>query len=203
MQQTKPISYQEVSALMDEAVAGPDTSLAFDRLLAAEDAQATWHRYHLIGDVIRSESLAPSGADLGFAQRVMDSLASDPSLKTQKAQSAVESQLPEPQKLISANASKFQIRAVAGAFGVCVLAFILFALFQDKQDTAAGAQSLATEQPQVKAPVEVALEEERPVMTRDPELDALLSAHQEMGGHSALQTPAGFLRNATFDRSKR
>jgi sigma-E factor negative regulatory protein RseA len=37
-------------------------------------------------------------------------------------------------------------------------------------------------------------------MLRDPELDALLSAHRAMGGNSALQLPSGFLRNATFER---
>lgn len=41
------------------------------------------------------------------------------------------------------------------------------------------------------------------VMLRNPELDALLLAHQQMGGHSALQMPSGFLRNATFERAGR
>jgi sigma-E factor negative regulatory protein RseA len=35
-------------------------------------------------------------------------------------------------------------------------------------------------------------------MIRDPQLDALLAAHKQFGGASALQTPAGCLRNATF-----
>lgn len=39
------------------------------------------------------------------------------------------------------------------------------------------------------------------VVLRDPELDALLEAHQEVGGHSALQMPAGFIRNATLEWS--
>jgi sigma-E factor negative regulatory protein RseA len=41
------------------------------------------------------------------------------------------------------------------------------------------------------------------VMLRDPQLDALMAAHQQLGGHSALQMPSGFLRNATFERSSR
>ncbi|MEY3123908.1 MAG: hypothetical protein RLZZ573_428, partial [Pseudomonadota bacterium] len=41
------------------------------------------------------------------------------------------------------------------------------------------------------------------VMIRDPRLDALMAAHRELGGHSALQMPAGFLRNATYDGSGR
>jgi sigma-E factor negative regulatory protein RseA len=37
-------------------------------------------------------------------------------------------------------------------------------------------------------------------MIRDPRLDEMLAAHRQLGGGaSALQTPAGFLRNATFE----
>lgn len=38
-----------------------------------------------------------------------------------------------------------------------------------------------------------------PSMIRDPRLDELLAAHEQSGGVSALQMPAGFLRNATFE----
>ena len=37
------------------------------------------------------------------------------------------------------------------------------------------------------------------VMIRDAHLDALLAAHKQFGGTSALQAPSGFLRNATFE----
>jgi sigma-E factor negative regulatory protein RseA len=40
-------------------------------------------------------------------------------------------------------------------------------------------------------------------MIRDPRLDALLAAHRQFGGTSALQMPSGFLRNATFEESSR
>ena len=40
-------------------------------------------------------------------------------------------------------------------------------------------------------------------MVRDPQLDALLAAHQQLGGVSGLQMPSGFLRNATFERPTR
>jgi len=36
-------------------------------------------------------------------------------------------------------------------------------------------------------------------MLRDAQLDALLAAHRQLGGGSALQMSSGFLRNATFD----
>jgi sigma-E factor negative regulatory protein RseA len=42
-----------------------------------------------------------------------------------------------------------------------------------------------------------------PVMIRDPQLDALMAAHRQFGGTSALQMPTGFLRNATFEAGAR
>ncbi len=41
------------------------------------------------------------------------------------------------------------------------------------------------------------------IMIRDPHLDALLAAHKQFGGTSALQMPAGFIRNATFEGAGR
>jgi len=49
----------------------------------------------------------------------------------------------------------------------------------------------------------VASQQDAAVMLRDPRLDALLAAHRQHGGVTALQMPAGFLRNATFDEGAR
>jgi sigma-E factor negative regulatory protein RseA len=49
----------------------------------------------------------------------------------------------------------------------------------------------------------LAMTAEAPVMIRDPQLDALLAAHRQFGGTSALQMPAGFLRRATFEEGPR
>ena len=46
-------------------------------------------------------------------------------------------------------------------------------------------------------------EDTRQVMIRDPRLDELLAAHRQTGGTTALQMPAGFLRNATFEAPAR
>lgn len=65
--------------------------------------------------------------------------------------------------------------------------------------TADGASQLA----QVAVPVQPAAAGATPAMIRDPRLDQLLAAHQQFGGTSALQMPAGFVRNATFERPAR
>jgi sigma-E factor negative regulatory protein RseA len=40
-------------------------------------------------------------------------------------------------------------------------------------------------------------------MMRDARLDELMAAHRQVGGNSALQVPAGFLRNATYEGAAR
>ena len=41
------------------------------------------------------------------------------------------------------------------------------------------------------------------IIIRDPQLDAMLAAHRQMGGATAFQMPSGFMRNATFNENKR
>jgi sigma-E factor negative regulatory protein RseA len=59
----------------------------------------------------------------------------------------------------------------------------------------AGAQEVAGQGGMVQGATAT---ETAPVMIRDPRLDELLAAHKQFSGASALQQPAGFLRNATF-----
>ena len=53
-------------------------------------------------------------------------------------------------------------------------------------------------------PVVVAQAPVQPVLSggvlRDPQLDALLQSHRQWGGGSALQFPAGYVRNVALDR---
>ena len=49
----------------------------------------------------------------------------------------------------------------------------------------------------------LAMASEPQVMIRDPQLDALLAAHRQLGGASAIHMPAVFLRNTTFEEGPR
>ena len=189
---TKPLTNADVSTLMDGHLDAGDAPAAIAGLVASEDAQSTWHRYHLIGDIIRSDQLAPSPAELEFAQRVMDTLDKQYPVVSEPAGSPLVTQLVISKQVPGANSAQFRTKAAAGALGACLIALLIVGFWQ-VEDKSATPQTVAVQSPG---------EEDRPVMNRDPELDALLSAHEQMGGHSALQTPSGFLRNATFDRSK-
>lgn len=194
---TKHLSNEDVSALMDGAMTGIDASELLAAVVRSDEALANWHHYHLIGDIIRSEDLAPSASELNFADRVMDAI-SVQSADLQPLGVGAVASAGHP----SANTGRWRV-ALAGTVGIGVLALLLAEPLGPRFFGNTVQPVTAHARPDVVAPaVSLALEEERPVMARDPELDALLSAHQQMGGHSALQTPLGFLRNATFDRSR-
>lgn len=53
------------------------------------------------------------------------------------------------------------------------------------------------------APVAVLVSTPHGQVLRDPRLEALMRAHRQASGASALQVPAGFLRSATFDATQR
>lgn len=118
----------------------------------------------------------------------------------------------------SANESGFRWKLVAGFASVAAVAAIGWSAatgLYDQSGRSDGAQLASTSQ---TLPVTSAVIASLPatttqtvniagsgplVMIRDPHLDALLAAHKQFGGTSALQMPTGFLRNATFEGAAR
>lgn len=194
----------EVLSAFVDGYLGPDQSAeVVQRLVGDPDGRDTWHTYHVIGDVLRDRSLAPTAKELEFAQRLHEKIAAQsPLMPLGRAQEAQSAEVAHGHRLQSANQDRFNWKMVAGlaALGLGVLmAFGVRENGQILQSERMAAQDAVTNP---GTSVAVASGEEG-VMLRNPELDALLTAHQQMGGHSALQMPSGFLRNATFDRSGR
>jgi len=208
MTHIKPLNDEDISALVDNAVAGGRAHDTLSAVLHSDAAKATWHRYHLIGDILRSDNLAPTTSELNFAERVMAALPAQPPVLVQPLLGEEIAAVQVSSERRSANGREFWLKALTGTLCLAVLGMLVIALPQANAPHTTAQRSvqpgaIVASVPATKAPaVDVALEDERPIMTRDPELDALLSAHQQMGGHSALQAPAGFLRNATFERSR-
>jgi len=102
--------------------------------------------------------------------------------------------LSEPE-ITAANDPNFRWKLVAGFASLTAVAAVAW--------TAATTLGMKPEQPQMAAitgaPGTVLAAGERGTMLRDARLDELLAAHRQLGAASALQTPAGFLRNATFE----
>jgi len=185
-----------ISALADGQLHGGDFARGVEAIAADPQARQTWLAYHLIGDVLRSAELAHGSAQ--FAQRLQHRLAQEPSFAIDSIASGAHqsstSGLLEPQKP-AANDPSFRWKMVAGFASLAAVAAIAW--------TAAATFGVKPEQPQLASvqgvPGTVLAAGERGTMLRDARLDELLAAHRQLGAASALQTPAGFLRNATFE----
>ena len=100
-------------------------------------------------------------------------------------------------KNFSANDSTFRWKLLAGVASIAAVLAVSWTVLSNLGQTGAAPQLAQSTSSTV--PVVAQTTTESPVMIRDPHLDALLAAHKQFGGTSALQMPAGFLRNATFE----
>lgn len=197
-----PAAGELVSALLDGQLRSdewPEALAACDEDPACLDR---WHDYHLIGDLLRSPASAagdlPAVRDQDFLQRWQARLA----LEAAPA-AALPVQLMQPMhpvkalteaaiKGAAANDSRFSWRRAAAVVGLVATGSLAWQLWSGAGD-AGPALAQSQSQPAVLVATPQGL------MARDADLDALLAAHREWGGASALQIPSGFLRNATFD----
>jgi sigma-E factor negative regulatory protein RseA len=197
---------EHMSALADGQLRGRDFAQALD--LAAEDdeALACWHTYHLIGDVLRSPDLACPRDAGAFLVKLRGQLAQEASRpRPAKAVAAtgavaVEQLVAEADaasRTEAANARSWKL--VAGLASFAAVAAIGWNM-AGPSATGGAAPALAGA-PGVAA--QLAEAGAGQAVIRDPRLDELLAAHKQAGGSSALQMPAGFLRNATYEASSR
>lgn len=191
-----------VSALADGELHGEAFARAMDALATDARARESWHVYHLVGDVLRSAELASPSGGIDFVARFRARLQDDP-----MAVPAVPAGLPvhddsgdAPIRVaagsVPANAPGFGWPLLAGVASLTAVAAIAWNVLGGSTGAPAAAE-LAQAAPQ--PPRQIQADASRPVMIRDARLDELLAAHRQAGGASALQMPAGFLRNATFE----
>lgn len=202
-----PTMREQLSALADGGIGEAEWRETFAYAQTAEGQEA-WAVYHLIGDVLRSPELArPGNAEL--ADRVMAQLA-------REERPAAEVALPYAVPLApaaqaqgeAANAAVFRWKMVAGLASLAAVGVLGWSGLSGGLP-AGGETRLAAAPSRLEAPATTTLVSatdpagEPQVMLRDPRLDELLAAHRQYGGASALQMPAGFLRNATFETPQR
>lgn len=182
-----------VSALVDGELQEAEFVQAMDALRSEPQARACWRDYHLVGEVLRHGSVAAIGAgDEAFVARLRARLG------TARPSSGLHADPVPGVTRTSANDGVWRWKLVAGLCSLMAVAVLGWQLVVLQPD--APTPQLATVAP---APAVTAVTAEAPVMIRDPRLDQLIAAHQQQGGTSALQMPAGFLRNATFERPAR
>lgn len=189
-----------VSALVDGELAPSE----FDELLARSGGGTDWHgdwqTFHLIGDVLRRNepvlSKRSHNADFlaGLGARLREE--SRPVQPTS-----------EPAVLVrgpAANDSVFRWKLVAGLASLAAVAAVGWSLVGSGAVQPAAGPQIAGVSPApvvAEAPQAVVVQTPQGQMVRDARLERLLSEHRQYGGMSALQMPAGFLRNATYDEA--
>ena len=202
---------ETISALADGQLRGDEFARAVEVALADVDAQATWHAYHLVGDVLRAGERAACAVDSGFVTRLQNRLRQEPGrpgpvladppvaidLRAENARST-RAGASFDSKTSAANESGLGWKLVAGFASLVAVAAIGWNALGGLNG-ATGQPVLALQAPAAAQGAMTLAGGEPPVMIRDPRLDELLAAHKQFGGTSALQMPAGFLRNATFE----
>jgi sigma-E factor negative regulatory protein RseA len=203
--------HEQVSALADGHLRDDEFAQVIDKVCSSDELRATWHAYHVVGDVLRSGVHSACSDSSQFLSRLQQRLAAEPSAPVLAPEAA---SMPVLRRAEAANEPVFRWKLVAGAASLAAAAAIGWnwvggvgpqpsaQLAQQQQQQGSGSVLAATaSSPQatsVLTPMRVVVGNgNSQVMLRDPRLDQLLEAHQQAGG--ASQMPSGFLRNATFD----
>jgi sigma-E factor negative regulatory protein RseA len=201
---------QSLSALVD----GELDAASVQRMCAAwrEDAsvRSTWHAYHLIGDVLRSEDLASAGRhDEAFLAGLRARLAQEPVVLAPAPRA-----VPEPKQAPAALRRRMWTAPVAVAAGfVAVAGVLVVTRVAAPGGDGQGASTLVALQPAGAAqqartvpasstslpdtPIEVATALGPDLkLIRDVRLDRYLAAHKQFDRGAAVSVPGVMLRNA-------
>jgi sigma-E factor negative regulatory protein RseA len=175
-----------LSALADgQADAAEPACRAFGQ---SDDAKATWHRYQLIGDVLRSADLVPSGVgaaehDAAFLSRLRQRLAAEPAVLAPKPLEPVAVPVADDSRRSVALAARGHPRwlvPMAAAAGVAVVAGLV--VLGGVGRTGPASPVLATADPAGGT------------LLRSAELDEYLRAHRLQRGAVVPMLPGGGLQ---------
>ena len=204
---------EQLSAMADGELGGAQAQALVNASRSDAQLLETWASYHAIGDALRAHA---SDAHVTTRRAKSETRIASAAQRSLELAVAVPSVVPQTTALqAAANDSVWRWKLVAGVAALAAVGSVLWSVV-GQQGGPAGAQLAqrgSTAPAIVAAAQEVAVQggtvqtatnlaatnlEMAPVMIRDPRLDELLAAHKQFGGASALQQPAGFLRNATF-----
>lgn len=204
------------SALMDGAISDQDWDAMWRSARHPSAAYENWNAYQVVRDALRggaplAAATPPATFLASFQARLHQEVAAAPQQDMSERPSGVSSPVDGVRKS-AANASIFRWKMLAMAASVsAVMAVSWGVLGTATGDRAAQAASELAKATPLAAPAEAVVAEPNSANTsvivqtgqgpliRDARLEALLAEHRQYGGMSALQKPAGFLRNATYD----
>lgn len=187
-----------MSAFIDNEMSPSELHALLEDYAGDADARADWQAYHLIGDVLRGSSIPvlPARPAPDFVAGVCERL------RTERVDLAPSLTPTVHVRAPAANDSVFRWKLVAGVASLAAVVAVSWTLIGGAGAPANGAGSQlalvsgSPAQPQANA---VVVQTAQGQVLRDARLEELLAEHRQYGGMSALQMPAGFLRNATYD----
>jgi sigma-E factor negative regulatory protein RseA len=204
---------QRISSFIDgEADAAAAQSLA-SAWRDDPDLRRTWHSYHLIGDVLRSDELAIAPPrDEQFLQRLRERMAAEPVVLAPAARSSSllpqQDEVPAPARAAAGFAAARSRRRrwqapAAMAAGVVAVAGV--AVMMRGGDPAAGsapavlAGGASSPITVVAAPAPQAVAVATPVVNRgiirDARVESYFQAHRQFSLGGSMGIPAGYMRN--------
>ena len=215
-----PVAHETLSALIDGEVDVGVVTSACAAWRESAATRSTWHAFHLIGDVMRSEDLASTGLrDAAFLDRLRERMANEPVVLAPQPATLAPTAGATPLRAQATRSRRWAWAApaavAAGFVAVAGVLVVTRAPTPVAVETAAADAGGATVLPVRAAPtaaptrvaVEAPAEPEALVlsskMLRDARLDRYLAAHKQFAGSSALGVPASFLRSATADAANR
>lgn len=185
---------ERLSALADGELDREELLLLLEACKTEDIAAGSWSTYHVIGDVLRSPSLAAGKPSSSFLLRLnqrLDVERARPVAETDVAQSALVYRDP------AANDGIFRWKLAAGFASLTAVAAIAWGSVA-MISSESGAQLAQVPASVQTAEQVVVVASPQGLMVRDARLEELLAAHRQLGGASVLQAPSGFL-NAAFE----
>jgi sigma-E factor negative regulatory protein RseA len=189
-----------LSALMDGELDDAAAARLAEACRSDARLRATWHSYHLIGDVMRSQDLAqPPEHDAAFVLRLRERLAAEPVLLAPSPAVQPERRWRMPRRAWAASALAAGAMAVGGLLVVTRLQGPALqqggAVLAEAPRTAPAPQTLVSTAAVPAAPPVVEADDR---LLRDARLDRYLVAHKQWGSSFAM--PVVAVRNAAAER---
>jgi sigma-E factor negative regulatory protein RseA len=201
---------ERLSALLDGESDGAGIAQACAHWRESVEARATWHAYHLIGDVLRSDDLAIEPVrDARLLRAVRARLANEPVVLAPSVGVAMPGPAQKGAAGVRAGRRFLWMAPTAVAAGFVMVAGVVTltrpGVVADRSPAGSVAQVAAPAALGDARAVAVApIAEARPFVAssqliRDARLDRYLAAHQQFAGSTALGVPSAYLRNATTE----
>jgi sigma-E factor negative regulatory protein RseA len=192
-------SRQWLSDLADGRLQGDPLAAACRDWAADAEARRTWHAYHLIGDVLRSDDLArPPTADADFMARLRSRLAEEPVVLA-----------PAAPTVTTRVRRQFWLMPMAAAAGFVAVAGVVVVLQQAApQGSGFASPQLAASPPPAGlrtvstlagTPAVLPAGVARGEMLRDARVDEYLRAHRDLLVGSPAALPGGGVRAVDFN----